>query len=52
MGLWPTHSDASQSLVTPAPAGVHRLNELDSRLRGNDAAFDGRQRETSVIVYG
>jgi hypothetical protein len=40
MGQRPTHRNESQH-VTPAKAGVHVREELDSRFRGNDAAFDG-----------
>jgi hypothetical protein len=29
--------------VTPAKAGVHFQEEMDSRLRGNDVTFDGRE---------
>jgi hypothetical protein len=40
MGLRPTHRNESQD-VTPAKAGVHVREELDSRFRGNDVTFDG-----------
>jgi hypothetical protein len=48
MGRRPTHTNESQD-VTPAKAGVHVREELDSRspafaedkLRGNDVTFDG-----------
>ena len=39
MGLEPTHRNESQD-VTPAEAGVHVREELDSRFRGNDVTFD------------
>jgi hypothetical protein len=42
MGLRPTHRNESQD-VTPAKAGVHVREELDSRFRGNDVTFDGAQ---------
>jgi hypothetical protein len=42
MGLRPTHGNESQH-VTPAKAGVHVLEELDSRFRGNDVTFDAAQ---------
>jgi hypothetical protein len=35
MGQRPTHRNESQH-VTPAQAGVHVPDELDSRFRGND----------------
>ena len=40
MGRRPTHRNESQA-VTPAQAGVHVREELDSRFRGNDVTFDG-----------
>jgi hypothetical protein len=39
MGLRPTRRNESQD-VTPAKAGVHVREELDSRFRGNDVTFD------------
>jgi hypothetical protein len=39
MGQRPTHRNESQD-VTPAKAGVHVREELDSRFRGNDLTFD------------
>jgi hypothetical protein len=40
MGLRPTRRNESQD-VTPAKAGVHVREELDSRFRGNDLTCDG-----------
>jgi hypothetical protein len=40
MGHRPAHRTESQD-VTPANAGVHVREELDSRFRGNDVTFDG-----------
>jgi hypothetical protein len=43
MGLRPTHRDESHRLRHPcASSGPRQDNELDSRFRGNDVAFDGR----------
>ena len=47
MGRRPTHRNESQD-VTPAKAGVHVREELDSRFRGNDVTFNGAQREISL----
>jgi hypothetical protein len=55
MGRRPTHRNESQE-VTPAKAGVHFREELDSRspafavdkLRGNDVTFDGGERGISL----
>ena len=38
LGQRPTHRNESQD-VTPAKAGVHVREELDSRFRGNDVTF-------------
>jgi hypothetical protein len=46
-GLRPTHRNESQD-VTPAKAGVHVREELDSRFRGNDVTFDGAKRGISL----
>ena len=43
MGQWRTHRSESQD-VTPAKAGVHVEEELDSRFRGNDVAFNRARR--------
>jgi hypothetical protein len=43
MGQRPAHRNESQD-VTPAKAGVHVREELDSRFRGNDVTFDGAKR--------
>ena len=40
MGRRPNHKNESQD-VTPAKAGVHVREELDSRFRGNDVTLDG-----------
>ena len=40
MSLGRTHRSKSQR-VTPAEAGVHIQEEVDSRFRGNDVTFDG-----------
>ena len=45
MGQRPTHRNESQD-VTPAKAGVHVRDELDSRFRGNDVTFNGVRRLT------
>jgi len=42
----PTHRNESQD-VTPAQAGVHVRQEVDSRFRGNDVTFGGAQRGIS-----
>jgi hypothetical protein len=47
MGQRPTHRNESQD-VTPAKAGVHVREELDSRFRGNDVTFDGAERGISL----
>ena len=44
----PTHRNESQH-VTPAKAGVHVREELDSRFRGNDVTFDGAKRVISAV---
>ena len=49
MGRRPTHRNESQG-VTPAKAGVHAPEELDSRFRGNDATFDGVKRGISLCL--
>jgi hypothetical protein len=49
MGLRPTHRNGSQD-VTPAKAGVHVREELDSRFRGNDVTFDGAKPGISRCV--
>jgi hypothetical protein len=41
MGWRPTHRNESHACVTPAKAGVHFREELDSRFRGNDVTLDG-----------
>ena len=38
-------------LVTPAKAGVHVPEEVDSRLRGNDVTFDGVRRRNEDRMY-
>jgi hypothetical protein len=48
MGRRPTHRNEGQAVVTPAQAGVHVREELDSRFRGNDVTFDGAQRGISL----
>jgi hypothetical protein len=40
MGRRPTQRNEGQD-VTPAKAGVHVREEVDSRFRGNDVTFDG-----------
>ena len=47
MGQRPTHRNESQA-VTPAKAGVHVREEMDSRFRGNDVTFDGAKRGISL----
>jgi hypothetical protein len=51
MGQRPTHRNESQD-VTPAKAGAHVREELDSRFRGNDVTFDGAQRGISLCFDG
>ena len=46
VGQRPTHRSQSQD-VTPAKAGVHAREGLDSRFRGNDVTFDGPERGIS-----
>jgi hypothetical protein len=46
VGQRATHRNKSQD-VTPAKARVHVQEELDSRVRGNDVAFDGAKRRIS-----
>jgi hypothetical protein len=47
MGLRPTQRNESQG-VTPAKAGVHVREKLDSRFRGNDVTFDGAKRRIAL----
>ena len=49
MGQRPTHRNESQH-VTPAEAGVHIREELDSRFRGNDATFHGAKRRITAVL--
>jgi len=51
MGLRPTHRKESQFSVTPAKAGVHVGNQLDSRFRGNDVTFERAERGTLVRMF-
>ena len=46
MGFQSTHRNESQTIVTPAQAGVHP-KQLDSRFRGNDVTFERAQRSMS-----
>jgi hypothetical protein len=42
MGLRATRRNEGHD-VTPAKAGVHLLEELDSRFRGDDVTFEGAE---------
>jgi hypothetical protein len=49
MGLRPTQRNESQD-VTPAKAGVHAPEELDSRFRGNDQRGSDFQESAARIL--
>jgi hypothetical protein len=49
MGQRPTHRNESQD-VTPAKAGFHVQEELDSRFRGNDVTFDGSEESRIALL--
>jgi hypothetical protein len=49
MGERPTHRSESQD-VTPAKAGVHVWEKMDSRFRGNDLTFEGAERGISLCA--
>jgi hypothetical protein len=48
MGKRPTHGNEGPD-VTPAKAGVHFREEVDSRFRGNDVTFEGAPHPTSPL---
>jgi hypothetical protein len=48
MGLRPTHRNESRTFVTPAKAGVHLREELDSHFRGKDVPCGGAKRGISL----